>query len=537
MPANPLPERLKKHIVCAEGCTRRQGIIQKKQQEENSVKRLSILVLALVFSIAAALPVSAADFKVKGEYKFSYLGLWDTDFYPKSINHKNEDNFQAHQRVRLQIDAAVNENLKGVLQFEIGDSQWGYMPAGAAIGADGVNVKTKHAFIAFNIPQTDLLFQFGIMGVAMPSAVAGNPVLDDDVAATLIRYKFNDMISAVIAWTRLYDLDKNDLTLPNSPGNDELDAWALIIPINGDGWNITPWALFANAGRNTVCRVIDSRFPVPGSSPNRLDGLLSPAARTGLTYAPAFTYNSYLRKQADILAWWSGAAINISLLDPLIFKLDFIYGALDAQSSVLDRRGWYLAAAVDYKFDFMTTSLYGWYASGEDGSWKNGSEQMPLIQSGFRGSSFAFDGSQLLEGGGILRDRNSVEGKWAIALAFKDITFVQDLSHTLRFVYSRGTNDPDSRNITGIFRNPATFLKQRNIFMLGYLPDLRAQNIFMTTDDSLIEVNFDHTCMIYENLAAIIELGYAHLDIGKKTYINDKTVDAWKVGFGLRYTF
>ncbi|MDR0339640.1 MAG: hypothetical protein LBH65_05115, partial [Desulfovibrio sp.] len=75
-----------------------------------------------------------------------------------------------------------------------------------------------------------------------------------------------------------------------------------------------------------------------------------------------------------------------------------------------------------------------------------------------------------------------------------------------------------------------------------------ADRIYLTDEDSVFEVNFDHQYKIYENLTAVLELGWLRLDSDKATwsrYKNDPNRvgkfhehdDAWKAQISFRYSF
>ncbi|MDP3429430.1 MAG: hypothetical protein Q8R89_03770, partial [Desulfomicrobium sp.] len=68
-------------------------------------------------------------------------------------------------------------------------------------------------------------------------------------------------------------------------------------------------------------------------------------------------------------------------------------------------------------------------------------------------------------------------GIWTVGIKLTDITFVEKLSHTLVIAYAEGTSDKDA-------------------------------NVAFDEKDSAWEVYFVNKYMIYENLAAINELGY-----------------------------
>ena len=110
------------------------------------MKKIATLLLAagLVFGVATG--ASAIDFKAKGQWimNFDYGqnggftgGNGQTGFNQANKQYKNEDEFEASQRVRLQLDAVASEALSGTVFFEMGDQTWGNNASGGALGADG----------------------------------------------------------------------------------------------------------------------------------------------------------------------------------------------------------------------------------------------------------------------------------------------------------------------------------------------------------------------------------------------------------------
>lgn len=141
----------------------------------------------------------------------------------------------APSSVCTQIDVIASENLRGVVFFEMGDFIWGR--ADGALGADGKSVEVKRSYIDWTVPNTDLMVRMGIQGLALPGAVAGSPVLDDDVAALALTYKFNDMVGLTAFWARPYDLGIDDTKsadtkLSKDYGNafDDMDLFGVVLP-------------------------------------------------------------------------------------------------------------------------------------------------------------------------------------------------------------------------------------------------------------------------------------------------------------------
>ena len=123
------------------------------------MKKLMTLALAAAMMLGAATGASAIDFKAKGQWIMSFDYGQHGDFRSNQdgrpgFGKKSEDEFEARQRVRLQLDAVASEALSGTVFFEIGDQVWGQNDNGGALGADGKVVELKRAYIDWMVPQT-----------------------------------------------------------------------------------------------------------------------------------------------------------------------------------------------------------------------------------------------------------------------------------------------------------------------------------------------------------------------------------------------
>ncbi len=466
------------------------------------MKRIVTLMLAAMLVLGSVAGASAADIKAKGVWDFSFEWLDNPDFQGEDNNGKNEDTFGAAQRLRTQIDIIASENLRGVVYFEIGKTVWGREDG--ALGADGKSVKVKRSYLDWTVPNTDLMVRMGIQGLALPGAVAGSPVLDDDVAALTLSYKFNDMVGLTAFWARPYDTASNDGVGHNDM--DELDLFGLVLPVTLDGAKIAPWAMFGTIGKDLP-------------TDNEMSGYNTDSlrqAQAGLRPIGAGAWAD------DATAWWAGASFELSMFAPLSFKLDGMYGSVDADevgSVDYDRAGWLLIAAIDYKMDMMTPGIFAWYASGDDDDAENGSERMPYIVPDFGPTSFGFD----KVGAPIATDSLvsvSGTGMWGVGVQLANISFIENLKHTIRVVYMEGTNDKDMVDAAN----------------LGS-PVVANNGLYMTEKDSAWEVNFDHNYKIYENLEALVEMGYIKADFDEDTWNGADFDDAWKLGINLKYSF
>ena len=507
------------------------------------MKRITTLLLAAVFAVsgmAIAHAESNVDVKVSGEWDFSFGFVFNSGYNKnghENGTHRNDDNFNALQRVRTQVNFIISENLQAVLQFEIGDDlNWGRgtnddgFNEGGALGADGVNIKTKHAYLDWMVPETSLHFRMGLQALALPSTALGSNVFDDDVAAVVASYEIDEMFAITAFWARPFDYYRND----GSAGgvirslDDEVDMFGLIAPISLEGATITPWFVYANVGAASGIYGEDN-----------FGGTLGGTDQLGNT--------------SNAPAWWLGLVAEVDMFDPLTFGAEFVYGYLGrntiniweenaagdlewADSEQISSRGWYIAANLDYTLDWGTPGIFGWYASGDNAKDirnKDRLGRLPTVAGGQGYSSFGSDG-----GFGISPDERllsvSNTGTWGLGVQIADMSFIEDLSHTIRFVYYNGTNDRkvvrDARN-----EDPAGF--DRNDFnetMAGFGGSAN----YLTTKDHAYEINFDHTYQIYENLAACLELGYIKIDRSSSVWGRDFQDEAtYKATLSFQFTF
>ena len=172
------------------------------------MKKLMTLALAAAMMLGAATGANAIDFKAKGQWIMSFdYGMHGNFGESKAKNNsgfgKHEDEFEARQRVRLQLDAVASEALSGTVFFEIGDQIWGQDSTGGALGADGKVVELKRAYIDWMVPQTDLKVRMGIQGLALPAFTTNaSQIFDDDVAAVSLNYQFNENVGLTAFWAR-----------------------------------------------------------------------------------------------------------------------------------------------------------------------------------------------------------------------------------------------------------------------------------------------------------------------------------------------
>ncbi len=479
------------------------------------MKKFAVLVLALTMVFGTVVKASAAtDVRLGGLFEFAFFLNDDTG--QPGMHKDTKNDFIARERVRTWVDFIVSESLKGQLFFEIGESNWGNLGEhdaagqGFSIGGDGVSIEVRRAFIDWIVPSTQLKVRMGLQGIAMPMALGKNVVFDDDMAGIFLSYKFNDMVSANLFWSRPYDGTFSDGFQAGISESDNFDAFGLIIPISVSGVNVTPWAAYANIG---------SQIPV--GIPSGAGSGVAPDSRTagrfvgkGLRLDPA-GYGKY------DYAWWAGLALTVTALDPFVIKLDAIYGQLhnDLNDDKYGTAGWWLGGSFDYKASWGTPGLFAWYASGDD---ENERGQIAQLSSpGNSLLSLAFDDTWATVGGGGKQLNAAGVGLWGVGLYIKDLSFIQGMKHVIRIAYIQGTNDKDS-TVGGI----------------GFGPK------YMSTKDNAFEIDFNTAYSIYSNLTAYLELGYLipnfsnyHKTAGGQGLGDYYDQNAFKCVIGLAYSF
>ena len=502
------------------------------------MKRITTLLLAAMFTFGCVTSVhaqSSVDVKVKGRWDFAFTSVFNSGFNKngdRNSTHRNDDNFDATQRIRTQINFIMSENLQAVLHFEIGGIHWGRggsvgKNSGGALGADGVNVETKHAYLDWMVPNSALKIRMGIQGLALPSSNLDSLLLDDDVAAIVASYKFNDMFTLTGFWARPFNANLND---GNRSLDDETDLFGLVAPISLDGATITPYVMYGHVGATSG---FYGDFSVN-----------VPAGRNNTSSAPA---------------WWVGTAFEVDLWDPLTITGEFLYGSLGrndvggdfadvaaafGNNDEMSARGWYVSATIDYKADWGIPGIFAWYSSGDKASDvrdRGRLGRMPTIHGDQGFTSFGMDGA-FGDGPatGFLMGE-SVIGTWGIGIQIADVSFIENLSHTLRFTYYNGTNDHkvvrNGRGGSGsaIWNDAPDF--NEGMAVIGAGADGQTVN-YLTTKDHAFEINFDHKYKIYDNLTAVLELGAIKIDRDDNTWGRDfQDEAAYKVAVAFEYRF
>ena len=321
---------------------------------------------------------------------------------------------------------------------------------------------------------------------------------------------------------------------------DNVDMFGLLVPLSFDGVKVTPWGMMAAIGPNA--------FRTDGEYYGNFAGTSAKFPRAGMFPVGGARHKDGFkdgkRLSAYGAAWWAGLTGDITYWDPFRIAFDFNYGAVDYDDSRLNRSGWLASLLFEYKLDWAIPGLYGWYASGDDNNPANGSERMPSMSvnnnnNGF--SNFAFNGNPY-----IARENTlgyDMSGTWGIGARLKDISFVEDLKHTFRVNYIGGTNSPTmaKRYLSGADRpGYHSFVDGPNEGALGMNP------LYMTTNDSALEIGLSNEYKMYENFIVYLDAAYlaTWMDHSKSVWghskmngKDDEVRDPWNVNLSFVYSF
>ena len=510
------------------------------------MKKLMTLALAAAMMLGAATGANAIDFKAKGQWIMSFdYGMHGNFGDSKAAtnsgfkrNSNQEDEFEAMQRVRLQLDAVASEALSGTVFFEIGDQFWGKDDDGGALGADGTVVELKRAYIDWMVPQTDLKVRMGIQGIALPSFTTNaSQVMDDDVAAVTLNYQFNENVGLTAFWARPYN-DNNGYKSSDAGTKwdnymDNMDMFAVLLPLSFDGVKVTPWVMYAAMG--------------PGMFENdfaKHDEIVKGLGRAQKGLVSGFT--GFDKNDTYGNAFWAGVTGEVTMWDPFRIAWDVNYGSASYEDEKMNREGWLASLLLEYKLDWGTPGLYGWYSTGDDNNPRNGSERMPTVSANGNNdfSNFAFNGNPYIAREDVLG--STMVGTWGIGARLKDVSFLEDLKHTLRVNFMGGTNAPKMAKYVSDY----TAYDKRGVEAVtgggfGYDP------IYLTTEDYALEVGLTNTYKMYDNFTVMLDAAYLALwlDNSRSTWgknamsgftrgsNTDGVYDAWNVNLSFVYSF
>ncbi|MCG8530540.1 MAG: outer membrane homotrimeric porin [Desulfovibrionales bacterium] len=384
------------------------------------MKRIIVLALAACMVLGAALGASAAEFKASGNFVLNYDSL--------SYDKAEKDYNKFSQRFRSQIDMIASENLSGTVYFEIGSLTWG--KDGAALGTDGTNVKTRYAYVDFMVPATPVKVRAGLQAIALPSATAGSPVLDKDVAAITGTASF-DAADVTAFFARPYDTAEKSF-----------DLYGATASVKVGPATVTPYLMYGSEKGNAV------------------------AATSTAAAIPA----------VDAKIYWAGVAADAAFGN-LTVGVDAIYGEKEDDAAA-DVDGYFVAADAAYALDFATVGVLAWTSS-------DGKDLMPTVkaENNFSPLMLVGDTTKGATDGAGLYDTIGSQG---VAVRAADISFIEKLSHTVTVGYVELDNAFKGDIIEVDFSNSYLMYDNLELFVEAAYADVDADAA--GNDDEIVKV-------------------------------------------------
>ena len=154
-------------------------------------------------------------------------------------------------------------------------------------------------------------------------------------------------------------------------------------------------------------------------------------------------------------------------------------------------------------------------------------------------SNFAFNGNPYIAREGILG--STMVGTWGIGARLKDMSFLEDLKHTLRVNFMGGTNAPKMAKYVG------QDLGKRGVYDVNGRANAY-DPMYLTTDDYALEIGLTNTYKMYDNFTVMLDAAYVALWLddsrstwgknpGRSALGGDGVYDAWNVNLSFVYSF
>ena len=479
-----------------------------------------VLLTLLTLPVAGFSP-SAALADDEEKTKFHLAGDLDISFnYADGVafnNNRNMDAFSVPQRLRLFASAIVSNEFSLHALVRIKPDRWGEdgtPNSGYNLDGDGNIFLTRFIFAKWK-PYDKTNVHMGIIPLALPFAGYRNGVLDTSVGGISADYSFTPDMKATLAWGRAYD----NVDRATGKTDDDADLFVLMASLNFPEYNFkfSPWAVYANIGDDS--KYWQDRVPhithspvIPGVNPWD-----APRRKT--------VHNS----GDGIWAGFASAFTN----GPFSLKADFAYGQIttdkcsQAEALNYNTSGWHASLKADYKLSWGVPALFGWYASGSDyddvvndQKWGH----LPSISTfgdGFAPTSLGFPGGGqgMINTGGLISFVPS--GKWGAGAEIDEISFIENVKHTIRVAYYAGTNDNELAA-----NNP-----------MGNLANTKRDFILMVKDDHIVEVNFDHVWQFSPKVKIALFMGYMDIHRSGKWGNQRNLDDVYAASLSFKYQF
>ena len=464
---------------------------------------ITIAVTSLCFMAvsAGAMTFKTGDMgemQVSGAIKASFGATQYLDFVDN--NSKGDDaDFDATRELGIKTQWILNENLKGVVSFQIGEGSTGgyFGSTDAVVGGeeDGdLILELDNLYIDFTT-SSGMNFKIGSQSFNMDEIAYGSNIFYEVPAGVTFSAPLTSTSALQAGWFRMADLMDDS----NTNTDDQADFLFAKLPVTMNALSFTPWAAFANIQEDVIANAPSyyryAYFNYPELLTGANNAIMDPTATD------------------DVSAWYLGLSLGYTM-DDLSIKASATYGDMDWETAAVDASiaGYFADLVIDYKMDRFTPEFFAFYGNGPDANDKD-FDMMPVLIGGPTYTSSYFGGSRFNDNMFDSYDATYATSMWAVGFKLKDIKMGEKLSHEFQIMYAEGTAEDT------IFESP--------------------NDILMNEDESVVEINFNSEYQIMDHLLFATELGYMAFDEDSdyNETINGSVEDFWKVACAIELTF
>jgi len=463
---------------------------------------LLIFTLVLIPYHASAMVFQAevpGKMEISGALKASF-GMTQYLDWVDNNNKADDADLDATREMNLKGVWLLNDKLKGVVSFQIGEgSTGGYFGAtDALVGGeeDGdLVIELDNLYIDFTTV-SGMNFKIGSQSANLKEIAYGSHIMNEVPPGVTMTTPMGSSASLELAWFRMADL------MDDSANNtdDQADLLWIKTPIKEGNISLTPWAAYANIQEDVVRNA---------PSYTRYSYFNYPAFLTGSNPSIADT-----NPTDDVTAYYAGATLGFKPDDALSVTSSITYGDMSWDTATVNTTisGFFADLVVNYKMNGFTPELFAFYGSGPDAN-DDDLNMMPVLIGGPAYTSSYFGGSRFNDNMFDSYDSTYATSMCAVGFKLKDIRTGDKLSHEFQIMYAQGTAD-DS-----IFQSPS--------------------DILLNEDESVIEINFNSEYQIMDHLLFATELGYMTFskDSDYDEAVNGTVEDFWKVACAVELSF
>jgi hypothetical protein len=356
------------------------------------MKKFLKVAFVAILAIAVAAP-AMADVKVNGYFR-TQMQADNVDGVnaagPNQVGIKDsKTEAGVDQRLRMKVTNALNDNVSVVYNGEV-DTPWGSGTStkypggqGGSVGADGVNVETKNAYVAFKVPNSIFDFTVGVQGFNLgfdgvvmfqdAAGVTANMAISDTFGLSLMTAKFSEG-----AYNASDDVDFYAAQGKFKLGGDnKLAVTGLFINDNanqtdGMGAGVEYNGKFGGVGVNAWLAYSDEEYVVTGAGRDQTGFGASVQAVFGKAAVRAtyFTGDDGTGTSGDQFQYDIGnGAFSFYKENLQIMFWDVYYNNLASTGKAMERAEGLMA--INAKYDMMMGDMYlklgaGYFMTAED---------------------------------------------------------------------------------------------------------------------------------------------------------------------------